>query len=45
MQAMSLNFALVQKENTSLQPVKIKALYISYEWYFKRFVEVLNASL
>ena len=53
MQAMSLNFALAQKENTSFTTCKDQsesprnkyASYISYQWYFKRIIEVFNASL
>ena len=51
MQAMSLNFALAQKENTSFKTYKDQiesnryARYISYQWYFKRFKEAWNASL
>jgi len=43
---------LAQKENTSFTTCKDQsesprnryACYISYQWYFKRFIEVLNAS-
>jgi len=50
MPAMSLNIALAHKENQASQSVKIKAIdryarYISYQWYFKWFKEVYNASL
>jgi len=49
---MSLNFALAQKENTSVKTCKDQsdsprnryARYISYQ-YFERFIEVFNASL
>jgi len=50
---MSLNFALAQKENTSFTTCKDQsesprnryARYISYQCYFKRFLEVFKASL
>ena len=50
---LSFNFALAQKEIKTSQPVKIKAKacankyarYISYQCYFKRFIEVFNARL
>jgi len=53
MQAMSLNFALAQKEKKSFTTCKDQskrlrnrcARYISYQWYFKWFIEVFNASL
>jgi len=46
MQAMSLNFALAQKENTSFTTCKDQSASpcnrytrcISYQWYFKRFI-------
>jgi len=46
MQTMSLNFALAQKPNTSFKTCKDRSeslcnrytCYISYQWYFKRFI-------
>ena len=50
---MSINFALAQKENKSFTTCKDQSeaaankyvRYISYQCYFKLFIEVLNASL
>jgi len=52
MQAMSLNFALAQKEKQALQPVKIKAKACAIDMgiifhtndTFKRLIEVVNTS-